>query len=183
MDHYFPLVSASILQKSCEGRWLGKACKGTEVRPAFSSTFPPYSHELIMNSPKWKSSWVWIQSNPRTQQHTITFPVRRRQTKSSQILGWDARGRAGWLTSTNGEKSEGTAPFPWSSVGLYNLLGRQRVPKCSDNITPNWINTAWNIKPHSRPFSYVLMLEPERKKTMLFRRQHPKWTRRAHYNK
>lgn len=164
MDHCFPLVSASILQKSREGRRVGKACRGTEVIPVFSSTFPLYSCELVMNSSQWKHSWVWIHSNPRTQQHTTTFPARRRQTKRSQILGWDARGRAGWLTSTNGEPSEGTAPSPWSSVGLYNLLGCPHVPKCSDNVTPNWINTAWNIKPHARPFSYVLMLEAERKR-------------------
>lgn len=41
--------------------------------------------------------------------------------KSSQALGGDARGRAGWPTSANGKQSEGTASLPWRSVQSVSM--------------------------------------------------------------
>lgn len=92
-------------------------------------------------------------------------------------------GRAGWLTSTDGEPSEGTASFPWSSVWFCNLSVCLHVPKCSVNVTPNRIHIAWNIQPRARSLSYVLVLESQRKRMMLFGWQHPKWAPQAHHNK
>lgn len=143
-----------------------------------------YSCKLIMKPLKLKSTWIWFWNNPHTQQHSITLPVSRRQIKKPrQILGLNARGKSWLAYITDGEPSEGTASFPWSSVWFCNLLVRLHVPKCSANVTPNRIHIAWNIKPRARSPSYVLRLESERKRMILFGWQYPKWARQAHHNK
>lgn len=92
-------------------------------------------------------------------------------------------GRAGCLTLTDGEPSEGTAYFPWSSGWFCKLLVRLHVPKCSVNVTPNRIHIAWNIEPRARSPSYVLVPESQRKRMVLFAWQQPKWAHQAHHNK